>query len=129
MKGRRPLRISGRGSTRLIVGAVAVLGLALGPPRLSRSAPAPDPLPNWTDDATKRLIISFVGRVTNASGKEFVPVPDRIAVFDNDGTLWCEQPMYVEMAFAFARVVKLVEKHPELRERQPYKAVVERDTQ
>src|SRR5215467_7123384 len=113
-----------------IARATAVFGLALGAAgHLPRVAAAPDPLPSWTNDVTKRLIIGYVGRVTSASGKDFVPVADRVAVFDNDGTLWCEQPTYVEMAFAFARVPKVVATHPELRDRQPYKAVVDRDTQ
>jgi hypothetical protein len=89
---------------------------------------AADPLPSWNDDATKRILLGYVGRVTNATGKDFVAVADRIAVFDNDGTLWCERPIYVEFAFAFAGVDKYVALHPELRDRQPYKAVIERDT-
>jgi len=89
---------------------------------------AADPLPSWNDDANKRIILGYVGRVTNATGKDFVAVADRIAVFDNDGTLWCERPISVEFAFAFAGVDKYVALHPELRDRQPYKAVIERDT-
>lgn len=115
---------------RRIARAAAAFGLALGAAgHLPRTTAAPDPLPSWTNDATKRILMGFVVRVTSASGKDFVPVADRIAVFDNDGTLWCEKPTYVEMAFAFARVPKVVETHPELRDRQPYKAVVDRDTQ
>jgi phosphoserine phosphatase len=75
------------------------------------------------------MIFGFVQSVTNATGQEFVPVASRIAVFDNDGTLWCEQPMYVEVVFSFARVEKLVAAHPELRNREPYRMVVDRDTQ
>jgi hypothetical protein len=123
--------MSRRERDRLLIAALtAAFVVASGAGRhLSRATSARDPLPSWTDDATKRLITSFVARVTNASGTEFVPAADRIAVFDNDGTLWCEQPMYVELAFSFARVGTLVQAHPELRDRQPYKAVIERDTQ
>jgi hypothetical protein len=123
--------MSRRERDRLLIAALtAAFVVASGAGRhLSRAPSARDPLPSWTDDATKRLITSFVARVTNASGTEFVPAADRIAVFDNDGTLWCEQPMYVELAFSFARVGTLVQAHPELRDRQPYKAVIEKDTQ
>ena len=108
---------------------MALLGLGLGPPHWRARETPVDPLPSWTNDATKRMILGFVQQVTNATGKEFVPVASRIAVFDNDGTLWCEQPMYVEVVFSLARVESLVAVHPELRDRQPYKMVVDRDTQ
>jgi len=123
--------MSRRERDRLLIAALtAAFVVASGAGRhLTRASPTRDPLPSWTDDATKRLITSFVARVTNASGTEFVPAAARVAVFDNDGTLWCEQPMYVELAFSFARVGTLVQAHPELRDRQPYKAVIERDTQ
>jgi len=123
--------MSRRERDRLLIAALtAAFVVASGAGRhLTRASPTRDPLPSWTDDATKRLITSFVARVTNASGTEFVPAAARVAVFDNDGTLWCEQPMYVELAFSFARVGTLVQSHPELRDRQPYKAVIERDTQ
>ena len=123
--------MSRRDRDRLLIAALtAAFVVASGAGRhLTRAPSSADPLPSWVDDATKRLITSFVARVTNASGKEFVPVADRVAVFDNDGTLWCEQPMYVELAFSFARVGNLLQTHPELRDRQPFKAVIERDTQ
>jgi hypothetical protein len=123
--------MSRRDRDRLLIAALAAaFVVASGAGRhLTRASSSPDPLPSWNDDATKRLITSFVGRVTNASGTQFVPVADRVAVFDNDGTLWCEQPMYVELAFSFARVGNLLQAHPELRDRQPYKAVIEKDTE
>ena len=111
----------------LIACAITLLGLGLGPAHAR--VPPVDPLPSWSNNATKRIIMGFVGRVTNATGKEFVPEADRVAVFDNDGTLWCEQPMYVEVVYSFSRVEKLVNAHPELRERQPFKMVIDRDTQ
>jgi len=76
----------------------------------SSPAAAPDPLPSWNDGSAKRTIESFVESVTDAHGSDFVPAEDRIAVFDNDGTLWSEQPMPVEIAFALDRI-KVV--HPD----------------
>jgi hypothetical protein len=63
-----------------------------------------DPLPSWNEGAAKRTIVDFVTRVTTQRGAKFVPVPKRIATFDNDGTLWCEQPYYSQVAFAFDRI-------------------------
>src|SRR5439155_18174773 len=70
---------------------------------------------------------AFVARVTNQGSPDFVPLAERIATFDNDGTLWCEQPMYVQMAFMLDRVKKLAPKNPEWKNKQPFKAVLERD--
>jgi len=86
-----------------------------------------DPLPSWSDTAPKAAIISFVDRVTRQGSPDFVPSPDRIAVFDNDGTLWVEHPMYTQLAFALDRVKTLAPQHPEWRDTQPYKAVIEAD--
>ena len=63
-----------------------------------------DPLPSWNDTAPKAAIVEFVEKVTKEGSPDFVPEPERIAVFDNDGTLWTEQPMYVQLAFALDRV-------------------------
>ena len=70
------------------------------------------PLPSWNDGKAKQSVIDFVKRVTTKGGKEFVPVAERIAVFDNDGTLWAEQPMYFQLAFALDRVKVLASQHP-----------------
>src|SRR5690242_17888431 len=86
--------------------AITLLGLGLGPPRAHGRAI--DPLPSWSDNATKRIIMGLVGRVTNSTGTEFVPEAHRIAVFDTDCTLWCEQPMSVEVVYPLAPVEKLV---------------------
>src|SRR5208337_4865723 len=67
-------------------------------------ARAADPLPSWNDGAAKQSIITFVKRVTKEGSPDFVPAPKRIAAFDNDGTLWCEQPLPVQVFFAFDRV-------------------------
>jgi hypothetical protein len=85
-----------------------------------------DPLPSWNDGALKQDIIAFVKKVTDSSAKDFIPVGDRIATFDNDGTLWAERP-YVQKLFAFYRVRKMIEKNPSLAKKQPFKAVVSQD--
>jgi hypothetical protein len=88
---------------------------------------AADPLPSWNEGAAKKSIIEFVAKVTKEGGPDFVPVPERIATFDNDGTLWCEYPIPVQLAFALDRVKALAPKHPEWKEKQPFKAVIEDD--
>jgi hypothetical protein len=77
------------------------------------AAAADDPLPSWHDGAAKRAIVDFVQRVTTPGGTDFVPAPERIATFDNDGTLRAEQPLYFQLAFAFDRVKALAPHHPE----------------
>ena len=84
-------------------------------------------LPSWNDTAARRAVIDFVGRVTDESGPDYVPQIERIAVFDNDGTLWCEQPMPVQLAGALAMLAVMAERDPALREQQPYKAAFEKD--
>ncbi|MBN9521588.1 haloacid dehalogenase-like hydrolase [bacterium] len=91
------------------------------------SQPATPPLASWNDTATKKAVTDFVARVTTKGSPDFVPPAERVAVFDNDGTLWCEQPMYVELAFALDRVKTLAPEHPGWREKQPFKAVLEGD--
>lgn len=86
-----------------------------------------DPLPSWNEGASKKSILDFLAKVTKEGSKEFVPIAERIAVFDNDGTLWSEQPMYVQLAFALDRVKALAPKHPEWKEKQPFKAALEGD--
>jgi phosphoserine phosphatase len=87
-----------------------------------------DPLPSWEDTGTKQLIRDFVARVTRPGQAEFIPASDRVAVFDNDGTLWCEQPMQVQLYFALDRMRDMAKRDPSLYERQPFKAFLERDT-
>ncbi|MBY3168757.1 HAD family hydrolase [Rhizobium laguerreae] len=86
-----------------------------------------DALPSWNDTASKQAIISFVEKVTKAGSADFVTEPERVAVFDNDGTLWVEHPMYTQLAFALDRVKVLAPQHPEWKETQPFKAVLEGD--
>lgn len=85
-----------------------------------------DPLPSWNDGKLKSDIIAYVEKVTKEGGPDFIPEEDRIATFDNDGTLWAEKP-YVQELFAFYKVKKMVEAKPELAQKQPFKAVVEKD--
>lgn len=85
------------------------------------------PLPSWREGAAKSAIIDFVTRVTTEGGPDYLPPAERVATFDNDGTLWCEQPLQVQFFFARDRLTTLVEKDPGLKDRQPFKAYVERD--
>jgi phosphoglycolate phosphatase-like HAD superfamily hydrolase len=86
-----------------------------------------DPLPSWNEGPAKARILAFVHAVTDPSSKDFVPPAERIATFDNDGTLWCEQPIYVQMAFLLDRLDALAATHPEWRSTQPYQAALARD--
>ncbi|MFI0846055.1 HAD family hydrolase [Mesorhizobium sp. IMUNJ 23232] len=86
-----------------------------------------DPLPSWNDTAPKAAIVEFVGKVTKDGTPDFVPEAERIAVFDNDGTLWIEHPMYVQLAFALDRVKAEAQNHPEWKTTQPFQAVLEGD--
>ena len=85
---------------------------------------ADDPLPSWNDGATKQAILKFVADVTKEGGAYYVPPAERIAVFDNDGTLWSEQPMYFQLAFAIDRVKALAPWHPEWKQKEPFKSVL-----
>ncbi|MGU3493053.1 HAD family hydrolase [Xanthobacteraceae bacterium A53D] len=86
-----------------------------------------DPLPSWGDSPRKAAILDFVRRVTTQGGPDFVPVPDRIATFDNDGTLWAEQPMYFQIAFAIDRVKAMAKDHPDWATTPPFAAVLSDD--
>ena len=86
-----------------------------------------DPLSSWNDGPAKRSIIEFVAKVSAPESPDYVPPPERIAVFDNDGTLWAEQPLYFQLLFAFDRVRALASDHPEWKDTQPFKAVLEGD--
>jgi len=92
---------------------------ALRLPLLERSS--------WNDGAVKKSITDFVARVTAQGGADFVAVPERIAVFDNDGTLWTEQPYYFQFAFALDRIKAMAPQHPEWKTRQPFQALLEGD--
>ena len=86
-----------------------------------------DPLPSWNESASKRAILDFIARTTAEGGGDVVPVAERIAVFDNDGTLWTEQPIYFQFAFAIDRVKALAPQHPEWKTLDPFKSVLAGD--
>ena len=88
---------------------------------------AADPLPSWNDTVSKQAIVSFVEKVTKPSSPDFVPVAERIAAFDNDGTLWAEQPMYFQAIFIFDRIKELAPQHPEWKNNEPFASVLKGD--
>jgi hypothetical protein len=91
------------------------------------AAQSVDPLPSWHDGAAKQSIIEFVENVTKAGSPDFVPAAERIAVFDNDGTLWAERPMYFQLLFALDRVQALAPRHPEWQEKEPFASLLKGD--
>jgi hypothetical protein len=97
------------------------LGLGAG---WRQEASAQDPLPSWNDTPPKRALLSFIERATKAGGPEMIPPAERIVVFDNDGTLWTEQPLYVQFAFALDRVKTLAPKHPEWKKTDPFRKLL-----
>ena len=88
---------------------------------------AKDPLPSWNDTGPKKNVIAFVERVTKEGSPDFVPIADRIATFDNDGTLWVEAPIYTQVVFSFDRVKQMAPQHPEWKTKQPFKGILEGD--
>jgi len=86
-----------------------------------------DPLPSWNNGEVKQSIIEFVARITTENSSDFVPIADRIATFDNDGTLWVEQPTYNQVLFVIARVENLAANDPSLQQKPPFKAILEKD--
>ena len=90
-------------------------------------AQAADQLPSWNDGPAKSTIVEFVTRVTKAGSTDFVPEPERIATFDNDGTLWAEQPVYFQLLFAFDRVKAMAPQHPEWKTREPFASLLQGD--
>ena len=111
-----------RALTAFIV--VLTAGLAVGGAGVRAQT---DPLPSWSDGAAKASIATFVARVTRDGGPDFVAPAERIAVFDNDGTLWCEQPIYFQFAFGLDSVKSMAAAHPEWRQQQPFKAFLAGD--
>jgi phosphoserine phosphatase len=108
--------------TALLIGVAASFSLCV-----SATFAQQDPLPSWNDGDTKTAIVEFVTAVTKKSSKDYIPPEERIATFDNDGTLWVEYPMYTQVLFAFDRVKKLAPKHPEWKTKQPFKALLAGD--
>jgi phosphoserine phosphatase len=102
------------------------LGLALVFGDLAMAQTA-DPLPSWNDGKAKQSIIDFVAKVTKQGSPDFVPPAERIATFDNDGTLWPEQPMYFQLLFAVDRVEELAPQHPEWKTKEPFASLLKGD--
>jgi len=100
-----------------------IASLALGPAAFAEN----DPLPSWNDGPIKQEIIEFVHATTDESSPTFVAPAERIATFDNDGTLWPSHPMYTQLAFALDRIKTLAPEHPEWKTKQPFKAVLDND--
>src|SRR5215471_705553 len=94
---------------------------------LAREATS-DPLPSWNDGEARRSIVDFVARVTKAGSPDYVRPTERVAVFDNDGTLWAEQPLYVQLLFAIDRVKALAPLHPEWSSTEPFASLLGGDT-
>jgi len=88
---------------------------------------AQDPLPSWNDTAPKKAIVAFVGKVTKEGSSDFVPPAERIATFDNDGTLWCEKPLPVQLFFTLDRVKALAPQHPEWETKEPFASLLKGD--
>jgi len=86
-----------------------------------------DPLPSWNEGPSKKAIVAFVDKITQQNGADFIPVEARIATFDNDGTLWAEQPLYFQVLFVFDRIRALAPQHPEWKNTEPYRSVLKGD--
>jgi hypothetical protein len=103
---------------------IALLALAIA---AITNAKAQDPLPSWNDGPAKQSITAFVEKVTKAGSSNFVPPAERIATFDNDGTLWAEHPMYFQLIFALDRVKALAPQHPEWKTNEPFASLLKGD--
>ncbi len=123
----KPFVTPGALSRRVLLSTLAVMPALTGLLRANSALAQADPLPSWNDGATKSAITNFVARVTTQGGPDFVPPDQRIATFDNDGTLWIEQPMYVQLAFVLDRVKALAPQNPGWKTKQPFKAVLDGD--
>ena len=132
----KPLRATRRAALRG-AGLAGLLALGAGSATSQRTGSSAnarqnrnetaDPLPSWNDGQTKQAILSFVEEVTTPDSPGFVPPAERIATFDNDGTLWIERPVYAQLAFTVDRIQELAPQHPEWEDEQPFKAVLEND--
>ena len=94
---------------------------------VAAAASAQDLLPSWNDGPAKRAIVAFVAKVTKEGSSDFVPPVERVATFDNDGTLWAEQPMYFQLLFALDRVKALAPRHPEWKDKEPFASLLKGD--
>jgi phosphoserine phosphatase len=126
-----PTSTSPRLNRRVLLRALAALPTLTTPPALlgapSARADAVDPLASWNDGPAKQAILDFLRATTDASSKDFVPPQERIATFDQDGTLWVEQPMYTQLVFCLDRVRDVVQERQELAKVEPFKTVLTGD--
>lgn len=95
--------------------------------KVNEAATGSDPLPSWNDGVNKTAIIDFVTNATKEGGTGFIPVNERIATFDNDGTLWAEQPLYFQFFYSFDKIRQMAPQHPEWKTKEPFKSVLEGD--
>jgi hypothetical protein len=125
----KPIRASFGVNRCALLMFAAAFSILLGPALLmsGQAQAQTDPLPAWNDGASKRAIVEFVARVTRRGGPDFVAPAERIATFDNDGTLWAEHPTYVQLAFTLDRVKAMEAQHSEWKDTQPFKAALEED--
>src|SRR4029453_10131867 len=120
----------GRGTAIFLLGPACTPPPQAPPPAAAPSAQASassttaNALRSWNDRAAKRTIVDFVSRVTKEGGSDFVPVPERLAAFDNDGTLWAEKPVPFQLLFAFDRVKTLAPQHPEWKTKEPFASLL-----
>lgn len=111
-----------RCSRRVFVAAIITLAL-----NTNCAFAQTDPLPSWNEGSVKTAVVDFVGRTTTQGSPDFVISEQRIAVFDNDGTLWTEQPYYFQLAFAFDQIKAMASRHPKWKDKQPFKGLIEGD--
>ena len=104
--------------------AAALIGVTVFTATIARAA---DPLPSWNEGKAKQSITAFVEKVTKPGSPDFVPVAERIATFDNDGTLWAEQPLYFRALFVFERIKVLAPQHPEWKDKEPFASLLKGD--
>jgi phosphoglycolate phosphatase-like HAD superfamily hydrolase len=108
--------------------AMLALLLSMSPGQVRQEGkPQIDPLPSWKEGPAKKAIVEFVQATTDKASPKYVPAEQRIATFDNDGTLWVEQPLYTQVVFALDRVIALAPQHPEWKTKEPFKAILEGD--
>ena len=124
----RRLYLTGSAALQLILLLVLIACKPSGSPKdePAEAVAAPEPLPSWQEPVAEE-IMNYVQAVTDSSSADFIPVKERIATFDNDGTLWSEQTLYFQLLFVFDRIKEMAPQHPEWRETQPYQAVLEGD--
>jgi hypothetical protein len=120
-------RVNRRELLSALAAIPALSGWLLPMPARAQVAASGGTLPSWNDGAAKQAILNFVTAVTRERSPDFVPPAERIATFDNDGTLWVEHPMYTQMVFVLDRVKAMAPLHPEWKDTQPFKAALEGD--